>query len=127
MYYIITRNQELFAVCFSSPYDLALDSTYSIHEMELPCPDLNTSQWDDSTGEWIDNPSRMTKLSFLNRFTMVERIAIRSSTDPIVYDIMQLFDAAEYISLTDTNTMQGIGYLATIGILTGARATEILT
>lgn len=128
MYYVITKNQQLFAICFSNAYDLGLDSSvYSIHELDLPCPDVNNVEWSDELGEWMAKPGKITKLSFLNRFTMSERIAIRSSTDPIVEDIMKLFDAAEYISIDHINTIQGIGYLNSVGILTTERVVEILT
>lgn len=126
-YSIITKNGQLFAVVSGNPYDLTLTSEYSIHEMEDAYPDLNVVSWDDATGSWIENPSKLTKLKFLNRFTMQERIAIRSSTDPIVNDIMNLFDAAEYISISDINTIQGIGYLSMAGILSTNRVAEILT
>ena len=125
-YCVITKNSNLFAIVIGDPYTLGLSNEYSIHEMDGAYPDLNIVSWQDGEGSWVESTDKLTKLKFLNRFTMQERIAIRSSADPIVLDIMNLFDAAEYISTQDTDTVQGIGYLAVVGILTNSRVAEIL-
>lgn len=127
-YCVITKNDALYAIVLGNPYDLTLTEEYSIHEMpEDTYPDLNIVAWNNDIGEWQESTTKLTKLRFLNRFTMQERIAIRASTDPIVNDIMQLFDAAEYISTTDSNTIQGIGYLNAVGVLSNPRMAEVLT
>ncbi len=126
MYYVITKDDNFVGIILSDAYQLGLQGV-SISEMDGNIPDLNTNTWDNETGEFKESTSKLTKLRFLNRFTMAERIAIRASTDPIVIDIMNLFDAAEYITLTDINTQQGIGYLGVVGILSQARIAEILS
>lgn len=125
-YQVLTKDGAFVGVIINDAYSLNIQNV-SISEMDGDIPDLNTNVWDDSIGEFVESTSKLTKLKFLNRFTMNERIAIRASTDPIVIDIMNLFDAAEYISTNDPNTVQGIGYLGVIGILTQARVAEILT
>ena len=127
MYYVITKNAELVGVTITSAYLLALSPEYSIHEMDGDFPDLNTEVWNDETGAWTLASNALTKLQFLNRFTASERIAIRSSDSAAVQDIMNLLDAASFIDITDPNTVQGIEYLAYLGLITTTRAAEILT
>lgn len=71
----------------------------------------------------------ITKLAFKQRMTPQERIEIRgvSSTDPIVFDFMDLVADATFIDLDREDTQQGVQYLASLGILTESRVTEILT
>lgn len=67
----------------------------------------------------------LTKLEFLSRFTVAERIAIRSSTDPVVADFMSMLDMAQNIQTTHPDTVAGLGYLVSVGLLTAARAAVI--
>jgi len=68
----------------------------------------------------------MTRLAFIRRFTLAERISIRQSTDPIVVDGIAMLEAAEEVKLDDPDTVALIGYLVTQGLLTQERAAEIL-
>jgi hypothetical protein len=91
-------------------------------------PDLRYYEWSPSSLAFVKNSIRaLSKIEFLTRFTMQERIAARSSVDPIIKDMLSLIDLAEFINLDDPNTQQAVGYLAMVGILTNERATEILT
>ena len=126
MYYVITKNDILVGVILDNAYSLDLSSDYSIHELDGSLPDLNTHIWDPSIDDWAEDPHKLTKLQFLNRFTMQERIAIRSSIDPIVNDIMNLLDAAEYVNTADQNTVMSIGYLSSVGLVESNRVSEIL-
>ena len=81
-------------------------------------------------GEWVLAPRPvlpLTRLEFLRRFTSAERIAIRASTDPVVVDFLSLLDAAQEVRTDDADTVAGIGYLATTGLLAAERAAEILS
>lgn len=71
-------------------------------------------------------PGRLTKLAYSLRFSLEERIAIRSSEDPIVADIQHLLSLAEYVDVTDPVTVQGVEYLESVGLLAPGRAAEIL-
>lgn len=124
MYYAISKNGKLVGVTTENAYNFNLPDV-SIHEFDGPIPDLNSTMWDDQSETLIANPTMITKLAFLNRFTLTERMAIRSSTDPIVADIMNLLEIAEYVNLTDPNTTQGVGYLAMVGVIAPNRVTEI--
>jgi hypothetical protein len=69
----------------------------------------------------------VTKLTFMNRFSLAELGAIEVSTDPIVKVLQRQQSIADFIDLKDTKTAEGIGYLVSIGILTPTRMTEILS
>lgn len=69
---------------------------------------------------------QLTKLQFLRRFTTAERIAIRSSTNPVIVDFMQLLDLAQDVRLDDPDTVAGVNYLETLTLIGEGRAAEIL-
>lgn len=68
----------------------------------------------------------LTQLSFLRRFSPEERIAIRASTDPVVQDFLHLLGLAQEIRLDDADTVAGVGYLESLGLLAEGRAAEVL-
>ncbi len=68
----------------------------------------------------------LTQLAFLRRFTAEERIAIRASTDPVVQDFLHLLELAQEIRLDDYDTMAGVGYLESLGLLDEGRAVAVL-
>lgn len=76
-----------------------------------------------NTGENI-----YTKLAFLQKFTTEELIAIETEmiNDPILRVLQNQQKVAEFIDITDANTIAGINYLVTKELLTQERATEIL-
>lgn len=125
IYYVITRDGVPISITFEPPYPVT-DPTISAHTFNGPFPDLNISTWNVETDQYEITADSITKLAFLNKFTSAERIAIRGSADPQVEDIMQLFDAASYISSSDPNTIQGIQYLVSVGLITPTRSQEIL-
>lgn len=65
-------------------------------------------------------------LTFLRRFTAPERVAIRSSHDPYVVDFLDLLNKATEISNADPDVQGGMAYLVSLGLLSQARADEIL-
>jgi hypothetical protein len=78
---------------------------------------------------------RFTKLEFRNLFTLPERVAIDNfELNPAVtaehkMTLRTLFkdqEAASYIDLERADTQQGVQFLAVAGLLTPARAAEIL-
>ena len=59
------------------------------------------------------NPIRIiTVRAFMKRFTMTERIAMRSSVDPIVVDLMEDLRLASYVDLDDPDILPGLYYIA---------------
>lgn len=70
----------------------------------------------------------ISRLAFLQRFTVQERIAIRNAakSNPVIEDFMHLLDLAADVDLTHTPTMQGVGYLELQGLIAAGRAAAIL-
>lgn len=86
---------------------------------------------DDETVEFPPPPAppremQLTKLQFLRLFTTAERIAIRASSDPVIVDFLQLLDLAQDVRLDDPDTVQGVHYLESEGLIAAGRAAEIL-
>jgi len=123
IYYVLT-NGSSYLVTNTNPYQLGLVG-YSIHEFDGAVPDLNTHLWDDQVEEFVLNTRIVTSLQFLNRFTTAERIAILESTNPIIKDFVYLLNSTVTVVLDAQNTIDGLNYLAFVGLLTSVRATEI--
>ena len=70
----------------------------------------------------------MTRLEFMRRFTMQERIATRAATlsDPILADVHALLELNQEVNLDDADTQMAVGYMAQLKILTPERVAEIL-
>lgn len=77
---------------------------------------------------WNFRAPSWTAYQFLLRFTAAERAAFRAAAagDPAVADFQQLAQAAQEIVADDPMTVAGMDYLVSIGLLTRARADEIL-
>lgn len=70
----------------------------------------------------------LTRLEFLSRFTVAERVAIRSAakTDAIIEDFLAMLEAAQSVIPSHPDTVAGVGYLVQSGLLLPARAAEVL-
>ena len=73
-------------------------------------------------------PGKWTAFQFLLRFTEAERDAFRTAagTDATVADFMLLCSAASEVKADHPMTVAGMAYLVSAGLLTQARADEIL-
>lgn len=73
-------------------------------------------------------PSAVSSLEFLKRFTQVERVAIRGAakSDPALEDFLDLIDKANEIRLNDPDTIAGVQYVVSQGLLSAGRASEVL-
>lgn len=73
-------------------------------------------------------PKVITKLAFKQRLTQAERIAIRAaaSSNPIVFDFLDILDSATFVDLQRADTIDGINAMEVAGLLAVGRATEIL-
>lgn len=86
--------------------------------------------WDPVTKDFFPrNKAVITKLEFLLRFSVTERVAIRelAKTNPVVFDAMELLNIAEFVSLSDLTTSNLVMYLYSLGVYSYPRAVEILT
>jgi hypothetical protein len=124
-YHVITRGTKLVGVTTEDAYTFNLPDV-SVHEFDGSIPDLNTYVWNIELEELTLSASVVTRLAFLSRFTLEERINIRSSNDPIVQDIMKLLEATNTVVLTDPTTTMSVGYLAQAGLIAPTRVAEIL-
>jgi hypothetical protein len=95
-----------------------------------------TTYFDDGTfgvvetvNENEDADMRVTRLAFKQRFTTEERIAIRDAaqTNPLVYDFEDLVNAATYIDLQRSDTINAVNAIEQAGLIAEGRAVEILT
>lgn len=88
------------------------------------------ASWDEQALVFVEAPAprTMEPLTFMRRFTMAERIAIRSAatTDPMIADLMAMQAAATYIDLDDPDTQAGVVYLESLGIIAAGRAAQVL-
>ena len=69
---------------------------------------------------------QVTHYEFLKRFTVGERITIRSSTNPVIQDFLDLLSKVKDVNLTFTETIQGVYYLEEQNLISVGRASEIL-
>lgn len=77
---------------------------------------------------WEFDAPKWTAYEFLQRFTPGERAAFRiaAETDQNVADFQQLASAAQEIYSNDPTTIAGMNYLVSVGLLSQARADEVL-
>ena len=70
----------------------------------------------------------ITKLAFMNRFTMEELAAIYTAakSEVLVEVFLDKLKMAEYVDVADPQTIAGLQALAASGLLTEARVQEIL-
>ena len=75
------------------------------------------------------NRLKLTRLQFLQRFTFDELVAIEvaAETNAGLRVLQRQQNAAEYIDVLDPNTIGGVQFLVSLGLLTQARAEIILT
>ena len=71
----------------------------------------------------------LSPVDFMLRFVAPERVAVRASTDPIVIDWLRLLDdpRLQSVHLDLPATREAVAHLVTLGLLTQARADEILS
>ncbi|OGV45207.1 MAG: hypothetical protein A2017_06610 [Lentisphaerae bacterium GWF2_44_16] len=106
-----------------------LNNDLKFVECECNGAETNISEITGTIKDYSNYNDRITISSyeFLKRFTQAERIAIRSSTDVYVMDFVSLTWAAQIVDFSDVDTLAGMAYLVTTGLLTEARKIEILS
>lgn len=112
----------------SSSSAIAAPDGFVIEEREGALPQ-SLDWWDQASRKFVKpEPRIITRLEFISRLNITERVAIREAakTDQILADIMELLSMAEEINLDDPRTNQSIGYMASVGLITPSRMTEIL-
>ncbi len=72
-------------------------------------------------------PIRLSRLEFLTRLTEAEKVAILTSADAGAVIFRTMFLAADYIDLGDERMVNGLYYLASLGLITNTRAAALLS
>lgn len=111
-----------------------LGSTHQIIDITnmVPKPDVNWTyegQTLVAPAGYVISDMRITKLGFRQRFTLSEMGAVYTAlasnvTLKILIDNMAM---ATYVDLTRSDTIQGVYYVASLGLITMERAQQILT
>lgn len=70
----------------------------------------------------------LTKLEYLRRFTVEERVAIRAAAEQnaVLADYLQLMELAQDINTSDADTVAAVTMLEQAGLIAVGRAQEIL-
>ena len=70
----------------------------------------------------------LTKLEYLRRFTVEERVAIRAAAElnPVLADYLQLMELAQDINTGDADTIAAVTLLEQAGLIAAGRANEVL-
>ena len=77
----------------------------------------------------VERASRvMTKLEYLRRFTVEERVAIRAAAtqNAVLADYLQLMELAQDINTGDADTIAAVTMLEQAGLIAAGRANEVL-
>lgn len=72
--------------------------------------------------------AQLTKYEFLSRFTQAERVAIRAAaaSNGTLYDFMQMLEVSGIVKLANADTIAGVNFLETAGLIAAGRAAVIL-
>jgi hypothetical protein len=126
VWYALTNNGEsLLGVTKDNPYGMDLPSTVSIHEFDGVIPDLNFNKWNFDQDKFLTSvPSR---IQFYARFTIDELVALRASTNIVVKQTLERWDALRHINLIDQLNIDSVNHFISLNLLSAERATEILT
>ena len=73
-------------------------------------------------------PRTMTKLEYLRRFAVEERVAIRAAAtqNAVLADYLQLMELAQDINTGDADTIAAVTMLEQAGLIAAGRANEVL-
>lgn len=69
---------------------------------------------------------RLTRYEFRSRFTAAEKVAMYDSADTMVRVFLDDVQSAENINVTDQDTIDGVAYLSSMGLIAAGRDAEIL-
>jgi len=125
MYYILHKDGKLVGVSLAEPIPELFEVGIIAEGIDEECPDLNRVLYNPETNS-LERSSVKSKLEFMQLFTSAERMKIDATDDPIVHDIMGLFNAAQVIDMNYPDTVQAIYYFASKGLIAETRIIEIL-
>lgn len=112
--------------------DEAALSAAGMSYLTLPA-DPTGQVWNQSTQEFVAPTVVITldKVGFMALFTLAERTAIRTSTDPVIQDFVWQTNNASSVTLNDPIVVNGLAYLSAnpggSPILAAGRSATILS
>ena len=123
--YIVTRKSdgvEVYRYQSDAPVEWN-GMAFATHD-HLPAPAINP----DGSIEGVVVGRTLTKLEYLRRFTVDERVAIRAAAEQnaVLADYLQLMELAQDINTSDADTVAAVTMLEQAGLIAAGRAQEIL-
>ena len=90
--------------------------------------DYDHTEWTPEAQPPATANQTLTKLEYLRRFTVEERVAIRAAAEQnaVLADYLQLMELAQYINTGDPDTIDAVQMLEQSGLIAAGRAAEIL-
>ena len=124
--YQVIRKSDGAVVCPGYTADAPIEwngMEFADHD-HLPLPAINP----DGSIEGTVVGRTMTRLEYLRRFTVEERVAIRAAAQasPVLADYLALLELAQEIDTTDADTVAALTLLEQAGLIAQGRAQEIL-
>lgn len=135
------ENDRVRDVAPGNPEELYHPDVAKLYDTNVPDDAENGDGWVNGTlvkpvvPEPVDPPApvvvppKVSPVQFKLLFSPQERVAIKTSTDPVVQDFFEIVNDPRltYVDLGLQSTKDAIGYLQSEGLLTGERAAAILT
>ena len=93
-------------------------------------PDFAKEEWNPAIQAFFTKHGvGLSKLEYLRRFTVNERVAIRAAAaaNPVLADYLAMLELAQEINLRDTDTIAAVNMLEQAGLIGTGRAAEILS
>ena len=80
------------------------------------------------TSEWRKKEAEIFPRQFRKRFTSLEKVELytQAKDDPLLAIFIDELNSAKFVSVTDPDTIEGMEYLVTKGVLTEERKNQIL-
>lgn len=90
--------------------------------------DYDHTEWTPETPADMPVSHTLTKLEYLRRFTVEERVSIRAAAEsnPVLDDYLRLMELAQEINTGDPDTIAAVTMLEQAGLIALGRAQEIL-
>ena len=90
--------------------------------------DYDHTEWTPEAQPPATANQTLTKLEYLRRFTVEERVAIRAAAEQnaVLADYLQLMELAQDINTGDPDTIAAVTMLEQAGLIAAGRAQEIL-
>ena len=86
----------------------------------------NVVGWYTTNDDPLPDRVQLTRYEFRSRFATAEKVAMYDSADTIIKIFLDDIQAAEYIDVTNQETIDGVAYLEAQGLIAAGRSADIL-